>query len=1235
MSTHFIKIFQFLTILHLISPIIIIKIITRSDSEYYRLQIKENVPNIQADVKVNNKVVIPNFDDKLYLRFNSEPGEIEITIHTNLTSLKSMFIMNSADSIKIKTLDACITNLDQVFDGQNGVKSIDLSEFDISKATSFVYMFGMCMNLKEIKFGNYKTSSANNMKGMFSGCYDLSSLDLSFLDTSQVTDMSYLFNECNSLISLDLSSVITSKVKTMSNMFYYCTSLNYLQINNFDLSSVTDFSSMFYNCKTLNYLDLSNFKTLEAINLRSMFKNCNSLISLDLNSFMTSKVTTMYSMFYGCNSLQYINIDNFDTSSVTDMSFMFYDCRFLTSLNIRKLKGNSVLTTEEMFSGCYSLTSLDFDNFKPTKIESMKKMFYSCFNLKSLDLNTFDTSLTTDMEYMFYGCESLIYLNINNFNMQNVTSMIGMFRDCSSLTSLILSNFMVNEKTKYQNIFFDISENLIFCMNNDFYEKIKSDINNKKCVIRDNCIPNWHNKSRKLIYDNSGPCVEFCNQTEKYKYEYENKCYPSCPMGTTSMFNNYFLCEIFDEIKYEHSLNKTNNYKKNQDITTNKIIEVAEITLGIKAITTDINMNTNDNSKILENIITNINTNEDSKILEIIITDINFNTYDINKIKEEITITYNNNDDDYNKSKLEISSICHSNDFFDNKCTPYKYQHMIEIIREDIINGLMNDKIDDIIKNKIDFYKLDDNIKYQITSSFNQNNYTYDDISIIKLKECESILKDVNNIPSNETLIIFKYDYITDQAFIPLVGYEVFNPITKKILDLNKCKNTTIEIILPTNITNSESFKHDPNNNYYKDKCNSYPNEKGLDMTIYDRKKKHNDKNLSLCPENCDYINYNNESKKVLCECEPQFNSTLITLDKIINGKKLLHNFKNIKKWINIDVIKCYKKLMNLTGLKNNIGSYIIVSIILIYIIGLFSFLSKGFKSLTIKIDNIIIKYKTRIKSKNTTISNPPIKRNILINNQMKNKLKRSNVIKNRNLISNNSSANHFKSNNINRSLNLVNKNGKQNKKYQIDIKYSDTELNIFEHSIAQKNDHRGYAKIYFSLIKTRHPLLSSIIPNNDYNSKSIKICLFFFSFALNFIVIALFFNDETMHKILEDEGIFNFVYNLPKTIYSFIISFVINFIITKLSSSEKAILEIRKKRFLKEMEQSANKTKINLIIKFVLFFMISFIFLSAFWFYIGCFCVVYTNTQIYLLQETLISFTLSMVMPFVIYLFI
>jgi len=797
------------------------------------------------------------------------------------------------------------------------------------------------------------------------------------------------------------------------------------------------------------------------------------------------------------------------------------------------------------------------------------------------------------MEYMFYECESLIYLNINNFNIKNDCNLGSMFRDCSSLTSLNLSNFEITDNTIYENIFFGVSENLIYCVNDEFYEKIKSDMNKKKCAIRDNCIPNWHKKSRKLIYDSSGPCIEYCNETEKFKYEYENKCYPSCPEGTTSIYNNNFLCEMFNDTKYKQLFNYTNDYVQIQDIKTNEITEIVETTKNIKDIISDSNKNTNEINKIIENI----------PIIDI----------------------------DDKKKKHNISQICRTNYFFENKCRPKKYKYMIEIIKEDIINGVMNDKIDDIIRNKIDFYKIDDNIKYQITSSFNQNNNIYDNISIIGLKECESTLKNVNNIPPNETLIIFKYDYITDKAFVPIVGYEVFNPITKDILDLNACKNITIDVILSTNISDNEIYKHNPNNNYYKDKCYSYPNEKGLDMTIYDRKKEYNDKNLALCPDNCNYINYNNETKKVLCECEPQFNSSLITLDKIINGKKLLHNFKDIKKTFNIDVIKCYKKLMSLSGLKNNIGSYIIFSIIIIYIIGLISFLIKGYKLLSEKIEKLIINFKKKIKSKNSIINYPPIKRNNFINNQMKKKKKKNNIIKNKNLIYNNTSSNDFKSQKNKSNLNLQNNKKNQNTN---NIKYSDTELNIYEYSIAQKNDKRGYIQCYISLIKTRHPLISSFIPNNDYNSMSIKICLFFFSFALNFFINSLFFTDETMHKIIEDEGVFNFIYNLPKSIYSTIISFVINFIIKKLALSENSILSIRRKKNLKDMEQSAKKIKTNLTIKFVLFFIISLILLSIFWFYIGCFCVVYTNTQIYLIKETLISFAFSLIMPFLIYIF-
>ena len=1144
-----IELFLVFYLLNSIYSIIIINITSKKSSNTY-FKIIEQTSNLDLYIKVNNETVNPDIDG-VYIFFQIEPGETEIIINANLTSLEELFAYNrQIESIKIKTIEEKITNVQNMFFLSQFLMSIDLSEFDLTEVTNFNSFFRECGSLVSIKFGNYKTINAIDLASMFYKCYSLVSLDLSIFNTFNVINMARLFYYCNSLISINLK--------------------------HFNLHKVKDFSYMFSYCESLTSLDLSNFVTLEANNMEGMFFGCKSLKSLELNSFITLKVELMGYMFMNCQTLIDLKINNFDTSNVIDMSYMFCNCRFLTSLNISNFNGNSVINTNEMFSGCASLKSLDIQNFKPNKILSMSYMFYSCFNLKFLNLSNFNTSLTTNMNSMFYGCKSLSYLNINNFNTKNVEDMTDMFRDCFSLTSLNLSNFEISDNAKFENIFNGISKNLIYCANDEVYEKIESYMNKIECAIRDkNCIPDWHVTSKKIINDN-GTCIVNCSITDNFKYEYENKCYSSCPEGTTSFYNNKFLCEIFRDEKLKEFLSN------NKDIKTNKITEIFETSQNL----------------------------EDNKIIE----------------------EYKTNTNNFNENNmLETPKICGANDFFMSRCISFKYNSMVKIIIEDINDGLMDDKInDDVIKNKIDIYQMDNNIKYQITSSFNQRNKIYDNISIIDLKECETKLKDIYEIPKNITLIIFKFDYILEEILVPIVGYEVFNPITKKILDLNHCQNIKIDIILPVSIRDNELYKHDPNSNYYKDKCNSFPNDKGVDMSLYERKKNYNDNNLALCYDNCNYINYKNDTNKVLCLCEPKFNSSLITLDKIINGKKILHNFINIKKFTNIGVIKCFKKFMSLKGFIHNIGSYIILFIFFIYVVGLVILIIKENKLLEKIIDKIITNYKKEKQLKHLISTGNPIKKNLLVNKTIKNKMKKSiNSLKD-NKITNLINSTNFLNNQF-KSIKKINNIKLENK---IE-KFSEIELNIYDFSIAQKNDKRGYIECYISLVKTRHPLISSFLFNDEYNSRSIKICLLFFSFALNFIVNSLFFSDETMHKIVEDEGIFNFVYNLPITIYSTIISFVFNIIIKKLALSENAILEIRNEKKLEKMVRKAKETKKYLTIKFILFFIISFISLFIFWFYIGCFCAVYTNTQIYLIKDTLIIFALSMISPFIIYILV
>ena len=117
--------------------------------------------------------------------------------------------------------------------------------------------------------------------------------------------------------------------------------------------------------------------------------------------------------------------------------------------------------------------------------------------------------------------------------------------------------------------------------------------------------------------------------------------------------------------------------------------------------------------------------------------------------------------------------------------------------------------------------------------------------------------------------------------------------------------------------------------------------------------------------------------------------------------------------------------------------------------------------------------------------------------------------------------------------------------------------MNTLEYKNPKLFYKRNFYEYYFSLIKSRHLLISSFNSSDNYNSQSIKINLLFLSFASSLTVNSLFFTDETMHQIVEDEDIFNFVYSLPKIIYSTLISSMISFIINKLALSGDDILNI------------------------------------------------------------------------------
>ena len=142
---------------------------------------------------------------------------------------------------------------------------------------------------------------------------------------------------------------------------------------------------------------------------------------------------------------------------------------------------------------------------------------------------------------------------------------------------------------------------------------------------------------------------------------------------------------------------------------------------------------------------------------------------------------------------------------------------------------------------------------------------------------------------------------------------------------------------------------------------------------------------------------------------------------------------------------------------------------------------------------------------------------------------------------------------------------------------------------------------------------------------------MFFLSFAIHYTINALFFDESNMHQIYEDKGKFNFEYKLPFIAYSAIISTVtLRLMLQFLVLTDKDVLQV-KLQTSKQAAINMKKQKLKCMkIKFAIFFISNFILLGLFGYYLTSFNAIYRNTQVYLIENTFISFGFSLFYPFI-----
>ena len=868
---------------------------------------------------------------------------------------------------------------------------------------------------------------------------------------------------------------------------------------------------------------------------------------------------------------------------------LFKNCYDITEIDFSNFDSSLFVSMSGMFDDCNSLTSLNLSNFDTSQVTNMQNMFYSCLSLTTLDLSSFDTSLVTDMKFMFLGCTKLISLNLYNFNTSLVEVIDLIFYNCSSLISLNISSFDVSKITSFSGMFYNCASLTSLNLSNFYTYKL-------------HIISQMFEGCANLRYINLKNLDE--SQLENDSKRISN-IFDGVPENVVICLNdnitkNIILPQLKNKTCYVNDC--SDNWKKNQ------LKLIPENNTCVPNYDDDIENNNYRNETII------INEN--------------------NIIQLDI--------DSYDKFLNETEKYFTSKDY----------------------NTIIIDNGEDQLK---EFYKL----KVTFTTLENQkNNIDKNNLTAIDLGECEFILKDFYNISYNETLYMRKLDIIQEGMKIPKMEYDVYHKVLGEYLEklnLNVCKDEKASLYIPIEITENIDILNS-SSGYYNDICYTTTSEFGTDISLKDRKNDFIEKNKTICQEDCILEEYNTSIKKTKCSCDIKQSSSSFSLMNI-DIKKLYKNFKDIKNIINFNILICVKRLFSKEGLSKNFAFYFLMIILIFHGINIFIFYRNDLPIIKKKIEDLIYgkknlklikddkeQQKEEGKELNTKeIENkindtdkkeilPPPKKKFIKKRKIKRRNKNNNIILENQVQKDPLNINDNNNTNIKHNNYMINNNNKdiiideENNKDIIEkvkkiMEYNDDEINVLSYELALKFDKRVFSQYYISLVKTKHAFIFDFLYNKDYNSRMVKIDLLFIGFIINYTVNALFYDDGTMHKLYEEQGSFNFVYQLPKIIYSSLISIAPSLALKLLSLSNDDIVQFKQNKSKKFIKKKGDKLEKKLGIKFIIYFILSSIFLLFFWYYLSMFGAIYKNTQYHLLKDTLISFILSLIYPFGIYL--
>ena len=427
-------------------------------------------------------------------------GNLRVLEHIDVTVLdvsetknmngifQSTYLLETVDLSTWNT-SAC-TTMNTMFNG-SGVKTLDLSNFDMSKVTDINYCFATTPSLKSLNIDGWDVSKISNMEYLFNGC-GLETLDLSSWNTESLLYMQSIFDNMASLSYINVNDWNVSGIKNLTAAFRKCPLLEEVDISTWDTSNVTTWDAIIYGCTNLKTVYVKDENTKTSIESTYYEQDTDIIVSeeaeeaslnweyivdddaneITLTNYVGGSTDIVVKNKYLVNNTLYENVKIGKNSSSKspfynkrssltsivfekgielpeDINALFNGCSNLTTLDVSNLDTSNVTNMKNLFKGCSKLTNLDISQWNVSSVTNMNYLFQNCYALTSLDISQWDVSSVTDMNGLFYNCSSLTSIDISQWDISSVTEMNALLSGCSALTRIYVKDD--NTKTLIEN----------------------------------------------------------------------------------------------------------------------------------------------------------------------------------------------------------------------------------------------------------------------------------------------------------------------------------------------------------------------------------------------------------------------------------------------------------------------------------------------------------------------------------------------------------------------------------------------------------------------------------------------------------------------------------------------------------------------------------------------------------------------------------------------------------------